>query len=51
MNKEAAFQAWAGSFGIPAYAATAVPDDATEPYLTYTLATGMWGEILSIETQ
>lgn len=44
MNKEAAFQAWAESFGIPAYAATAVPDDATEPYLTYALATGMWGD-------
>ena len=44
MNKEAAFQAWAGSFGIPAYAATAVPDDAAEPYITYALATGMWGD-------
>lgn len=34
-TKAAAFHAWAASFGIPAYAASSVPDDAVFPYLTY----------------
>lgn len=44
MNKEAAFKAWAEGFGIPAYAETAVPEDAKEPYMTYYLPTAMFGD-------
>lgn len=44
MNKEAAFQAWAEGFGIPAYAENAVPEDAEEPYMTYYLPTAMFGD-------
>lgn len=44
MNKEAAFQAWADGFGIPAYAENAVPKDAEEPYMTYYLPTAMFGD-------
>lgn len=44
MNKEAAFQAWADGFGIPAYAENAVPEDAEEPYMTYYLPTAMFGD-------
>ena len=32
------------SFGIPAYAATSVPDGAAYPYLTYELVVPEWGE-------
>lgn len=35
MNREQTFQAWASGFGLPAYAATSVPDDAEMPYITY----------------
>lgn len=44
MNKEAAFQAWAEGFGIPAYAENAVPEDAEEPYMTYYFPTAMFGD-------
>lgn len=36
MTKTAALYQFFAGFGIPAYAATAVPDDAKLPYLTYT---------------
>ena len=36
MTKEKALYEWFNSFGIPAYPATAVPEDATFPYMTYT---------------
>lgn len=36
----AAFQKFVEGFGIPAYAATAVPDDAVMPYITYVLIDG-----------
>lgn len=42
MTPEAAFQTLMEGFGMPAYAATSVPDDATYPYLTYSLTTGYW---------
>lgn len=34
-TKAAAFQAWLSGFGVPAYAAEAVPEDARPPYFTY----------------
>lgn len=40
MTPEAAIYGFMSGFGIPAYAATSVPDDAEFPYLTYDLATG-----------
>lgn len=43
-TKAAAFQAFMSSFGVPAYAATAVPPDARMPYLTYTWVEGAWGD-------
>lgn len=43
-TKAAAFQAFMSSFGMPAYAASAVPTDARMPYVTYTLADGAWGD-------
>lgn len=43
-TKAAAFHAWASSFGIPAYAASSVPDDAEFPYLTYVFGAGAFGE-------
>lgn len=43
MTPEAALFNLMSSFGVPAYAATSVPDDAVMPYLTYELAVGYWG--------
>lgn len=34
-SRAAAFHAWASGFGIPAYAASSVPEDAGFPRLTY----------------
>lgn len=47
MTPEAAVYGFMSGFGVPAYAATSVPDDAEFPYLTYELATGdfMDGEV------
>ena len=42
MTKGAALQAFFSRF-MDAYAASAVPDDATLPYLTYELITSAWG--------
>ena len=44
MTPEAALHAFFSGFGIPAYAATSVPDDAELPYLTYELSTGAFGD-------
>lgn len=43
MTPEASIYQFLGGFGIPAYAATAVPSDAEMPYLTYDLVVGEWG--------
>ena len=43
MTKGAALQAFFGGI-MTAYAASAVPDDATLPYLTYDLITSAWGD-------
>lgn len=40
MTPEAAIYQFMGSFGIPAYAATSVPVDASFPYITYDLVEG-----------
>lgn len=37
MTPEAAIYQFLSGFGIPAYASSSVPDDATFPYLTYDL--------------
>ena len=44
MTPEAAVYTFLSSFGIPAYAASSVPDQATFPYLTYALVLGEWGQ-------
>lgn len=44
MTKAAALHQFFSSFGMTAYTATNVPDDATLPYLTYELITSAWGE-------
>lgn len=46
-TKGEAIHGFMESFGIPAYAAASVPDDAALPYLTYELADGAWnsGEV------
>lgn len=43
MTKEAALQAFFEQF-LPAYAASAVPEDVEFPYLTYELITSAWEE-------
>lgn len=43
-SRTAALQAWLEGFGMPAYAAQAVPDNAELPYLTYTPVAGAWGD-------
>lgn len=42
MTPEAAIYQWMGGFGIPAYASSSVPSDATYPYITYDLVLGEW---------
>lgn len=44
MTPEAALHSFFSGFGLPAYAATSVPDDAELPYLTYELSTGAFGD-------
>lgn len=43
-TKAAAVHSFLSGFGIPAYAASSVPDDAVYPYLTYNLVDGAWGD-------
>lgn len=43
MTKAAALYKFFSSFGMPAYAASSVPDDVIFPYLTYELITSAWG--------
>lgn len=47
MTKGAALQAWFEQF-LPAYPASSVPEDSAFPWLTYELATGAWGDEVSI---
>lgn len=42
VTPEAAIYQFLASFGIPAYAATSVPDQATFPYISYELVVGEW---------
>jgi hypothetical protein len=44
MTKAAALHQFFSSFGLDAYAASAVPDDVVFPYLTYELITAAWGD-------
>lgn len=43
-NRTAAIQEWLEGFGMPAYAAQAVPAGAAPPYLTFTPVSGAWGD-------
>lgn len=43
-SKQGAVASWLGSFGMPAYSARAVPDDAKLPYLTFSPVDGAWGD-------
>lgn len=47
MTKAAALYQFFSGFGMPAYAASSVPDDVVFPYLTYELTTSAWdgGEV------
>lgn len=47
MTKAAALHQFFSSFGMSAYAAASVPEDAVFPYLTYELITSAWegGEV------
>lgn len=45
MTAEAAIYAFLSSFGIPAYAATSVPDQAAFPYIVYDLVIGEWMDV------
>lgn len=40
MTSEAAIYQFMNSFGIPAYASSSVPDDASFPYMTYDIVIG-----------
>ena len=42
MTPEAAINNYLSSFGIPVYAATSTPAEATFPYITYDLVCGEW---------
>lgn len=48
MNKEQALHNFWSSFGIPAYDESSVPDNATEPYITYSVATGSLDDIVGM---
>lgn len=47
MTKAAALYQFFSGFGMPAYAASSVPEDVNFPYLTYELSTSAWngGEV------
>lgn len=43
-TKAAAIHSFLSSFGIPAYTAAGVPEDAQMPYITYSLVDGAWSD-------
>lgn len=45
MTKAASLHQFFSSFGIPAYANTDVPDDATLPYLVYEFTVGAFDDV------
>lgn len=44
MTPEAAIYQFLSGFGMPAYAATSVPAQASFPYISYDLVVGEWGQ-------
>lgn len=48
MTKSAALYTFLSGFGIPAYADTAVPDDAEMPYITYQNVQDNWGNDVAL---
>lgn len=47
-DKAQALQEFWSSFGLPAYDAITVPDDAQMPYITYTVATDSMDSVLPL---
>lgn len=50
MTPEAALYKFFSGFGIPAFAATSVPDKQPFPYITYDLVVGEWDGMESLLT-
>lgn len=48
MNKEQAINYFWNSFGVKAYDENTVPDEAELPYITYSVATGSLGDVISM---
>lgn len=48
MNKDQAIHKFWSSFGLPAYDENLVPDDASMPYITYSLQTGAMDDMLML---
>lgn len=48
-TRAAAFHAWASGFGLKAYAAESVPEDAELPYITYSFGLAGFGEEFAAE--
>lgn len=48
MDKEQAIHAFWSGFGLDAYDQNTVPDNAQMPYITYSVATGMMDDVVSL---
>jgi hypothetical protein len=48
MDKEQAIQNFWSQFGIPAYDENSVPDDLRYPFITYSVATDMLDDVVSL---
>lgn len=48
MDKEQAIQNFWSQFGIPAYDENSVPDDLGYPFITYSVATDMLDDVVSL---
>lgn len=48
MDKEQAIQNFWSQFGIPAYDENSVPDDLSYPFITYSVATDMLDDVVSL---
>ena len=49
LNKAEALQSFYESFGIPAYDANSVPDDAMMPYITYSVSTDSLDNVVNLQ--
>ena len=48
MDKSQALQTFWSGFGLPAYDELSVPDDATLPYITYSVATDSFDNVVGL---